>query len=494
MRAGLPAEQRSSEKGDGMLKAVGCGVVALGLASLAAPGVAQAAEEFANPPLEGAAAGAQSAGGREALQLTLYGAAVDYLKQTAKVDQPQGSTVEPEEQESSATSLGLLGSSFGVGVGYAWDQVLLGARMQLSSTTRSPAGGGESKVSSIGFLPRVEVIFGSDSTRPYLAGLFAVEHASVSAEAGSSSNAGGGSVITKTEDSSTRFGVGAAFGIHAFLNPSVSIDPEISVVPSWGAGTAKASTALDESTVDYSLNTLRIMVSVGLSAWIDTNGAPPPPPPRESPSAPAPVAAAPAIVEPSAAPLSADIHLPNHRKLYLQVLKEPAQPYLLARLTEPRDRFALSKCEDVSIVESASLTKLAIRTHGGHYLTGRLPVRGAEVLAGIVESNISVCGEQWLLGQESREQVQVFLKARRQLIDDSSSDSDAAETETSPVQLEVAAPAGAPSDAPNAAPSPPVAPNAATAPNAAPSPPTNAFPAPSAPSAQPSGKAATPKK
>lgn len=171
-------------------------------------------------------------------------------------------------------------------------------------------------------------------------------------------------------------------------------------------------------------------------------------------------------------------------------LKDVAQPYVLARLTEPRDRFALSKCEDVSIVESASLTKLAIRTHGDHYLTGRLPVRGAEVLAGIVDSNISVCGEQWLLGQESREQVQVFLKARRQLIDDSSSDSDAAETDTPPVQPEPAAPAEVPSATPSSAPSTPSTP--ATS-NAGP-PPTNAFPPPSAAPAPPSGKAVTPKK
>jgi|GEM_PF-1512361 len=460
-----------------MLKAVGCGVVwALGLASFAAPSVARAQEaEEAQEADETTSASAQEArteAPHEAFQLSLLGSLVDYQKQTLKLEQPSGSSMALGDQESTTTAFGVLGSGFGVGFGYAWDQVLLGAHAQMTSKTTSPAGGVEDKSTTLELSPRVEYMFDTGSTRPYIAGLLGLLHES-SSHALSGSDGSGSS-----ESSSTRFGFGAAFGLHAFLNRGASIDPEFAVLYSAGSGsdTVASTGSLPASTsVDSSVSALRLMLTLGLSAWIDTGGAPPPAAPRESDAAPPPSAVAPAIVEPEPAPLSADIHLPNHRKLYLQVLKDPAQPYVLARLTEPRDRFALSKCDDVSIVESASLTKLAIRTHGNHYLTGRLPVRGAEVLAGIVDSNISVCGEQWLLGQESREQVQVFLKARRQLIDDSGDDA----AETQPVQLEPPAPAEAPSVAPNAAPS---APNAApSAPNAAPSAPVGPNAAPVAP-------------
>jgi hypothetical protein len=431
----------------GMSNVVGRGVL-WAMASLATTGLARAqeVEQMGSDPQEGVIATGPLRRGHEALQLTLNGSLIDYLKQTIELDTPPGSSVAPAEQESSTTSFGALGSGLGIGVGYVWDQVLLGARMQLSSVTRSPNGGGEAHALSVGFAPRLEVIFGTESTRPYLAGLLQVDHASLS-----TTSAVGSTGTSTFEDSSTRFGLGAAFGIHAFLNRSVSIDPEILILPSWGSGSAKSSSGSAQASQDYSLNTLRVMVTLGLSGWIDTGGAPPPPPPREQTTVAAPIAAAPAvIVEPVAAALSADIHLPNHRKLYLQVLKDPARPFALTRLTEPRDRFALAKCDDVSIVASSGPIPLAIRTHGEHYLTGRLPIRGAEVLAGFVDSSISVCGEQWLLGQESREQVQAFLKARRELIDDNSPDE---LPENQPGEVVPPAPVEV-TPAPSAAPSP----------------------------------------
>jgi len=244
------------------------GLLGLGFASTAVAGTARAqgAEISANAQRQ---AGPVSLG-REAVQLSLRGTLLDYLKQTARVDPPPGYSAESQEQDASATSLGLLGSSFGLGVGYALDQLLFGARVEVSSTARSPFGGGESHATAIGFLPRVELMFSTDSMRPYVAGLFAIEHGSSSTDTGTSS----ATAATHTESSSTRFGVGAAFGVHFFLNHSVSLDPEVSMVPSWGAGTGKASNDLNEISQDFSLKTLRFTASFGLSAWLDTAGPP----------------------------------------------------------------------------------------------------------------------------------------------------------------------------------------------------------------------------
>ena len=224
------------------------------------------------------------------------------------------------------------------------------------------------------------------------------------------------------------------------------------------------------------LSLVRVLFSLGLSGWIDTAGAPTPHPPHyEGVEAPSAAVAAPlASDEPEAKPISADIHLPNHRRLYLQVSKDPARDSVLVRLTEPRASFALAQCEEIAIIESAGPIKLAVRSHGEHYVTGRLSIHGLEVLATNADSTISVCADQWQLGQESREAVQGFLNARRALLVQTG-DSDAP-----------AAPATAATPAPDAPPADPVG---------APATPTGAFPATpdSAPTA-PAPKAAKPKK
>jgi hypothetical protein len=162
--------------------------------------------------------------------------------------------------------------------------------------------------------------------------------------------------------------------------------------------------------------------------------------------------------------VSADIHLPNYRRMYLQVLKDPARPWALVRLSEPENA-ELSHCDDVAIFENGAPIQLAVRTHGGSYLTGRLPIHALEVLASTPDASITVCAARWQLGLESREQVQAFLDARRELLNEPD-DSDAS-----------AAPSSAPApDAPAAAPTdgaaPPSAPTAPSAPPASPAPAT----------------------
>lgn len=493
----------------GMSKMVGRGVLwAIGLASvtIASAARAQEADDATTTRDAGEAKSAEPGDGRERVQLSLQGSMIDYLKETVKPDQSPGSTVEPQESEASTTTYGLAGSGTGIGVGVTTGQWLIGARVQFASTTFSRAGGSEDQALSIAFVPRAEVMFGSGAGRPYFAGLVSVEHASTTSKTTVTSNNSAATATFTNEDSSTRYGIGAAFGVHAFVNRSLSIDPEISVLPAWGSGTMKsAGSAGSTVSTDYSLNTLRVLLTVGLSGWIDTGGAPPAPPPREEPSEASTSAAAAVIAEPEATPISVDIHLPNHRKLYLQVLKDPAQPFVLVRLNEPRNSFTLLKCDDVSVVTSNETIKLSIRTHGEHYLTGRLPIHGAQVLAGIVDSSVVVCGEQWPLGQESREQIQGFLKARRETIEDRGGSVPETEVEPTEAPADAApapeaapsppppAPAGAsPAKAPPVAPSAgstakaPAAPTSASTPKALPAPSAGATPkAPATPSAPP---------
>jgi len=437
-------------------------------------------------------------GGDEALQLTLQGSLLDYQKHTFTPNQGDGSSTQPEERKTSATSYGLVGSGLGIGLGYAWDQLLVGARAQLTTTSVSPAGGGETQSSTVALFPRVEYMFKDASSWPFIAGLLSIDHAS-----SSQTSANNGAGTATIDDSSTRLGFGAAFGIHAFLNQAVSLDPEIAVLYSAGSGSTKISgEGLASSSLDYSLSTVRVLLSVGLSGWIDTGGAPTPPPPRDEPTlarAPA-VAAAPAATdEPDAEVVSADIRLPNYRRLYVQVFKDAAKPFVLVRITEPRGSFALRECESVAIWENGSPIKLAVRSHGDHYLTGRLPLHGLEVLVSNPDSTIAVCSERWQLGQESREAVQSFLNARRDLLEPTDETEAAPTPPAAPSPPTPEAPAEAPAK-PSAAPptsasAPPAAKpaKASAPPEALPkaATPTGAFPA--APEATPS-KGTPPKK
>ncbi|MES1173544.1 MAG: hypothetical protein ABUL62_04375, partial [Myxococcales bacterium] len=230
----------------------------------------------------------------------------------------------------------------------------------------------------------------------------------------------------------------------------------------------------DPQSQGYSLSAVRVLFSLGLSGWIDTAGAPTPPPPESvGTEAPATPAAAPgAGVEPEAKPLSADIHLPSHRRLYLQVSKDPARDSVLVRLTEPRDSFALSKCEEIAIFDNGTPIKFFVRSHGEHYVTGRLSIRALEVLANSADSAISVCADQWQLGQPSREGVQGFLTARHDLL-----------VQTGDADAPVAPAPSPPAEAPATPPSDP---------SAAPAAPTGAFPP--SPEAAPAAAAPAPAK
>lgn len=249
----------------------------LGFAALASAGAAHAQEAEAQD-----AYGAAHSKGHEALQLTLQGSLVDYVKQTVKPDKPEGSTIDPDELKTSSTSFGVLGPALGVGVGYAWDQVLFGVRANLANVDTSSPGGRDTSGTQISLLPRLEYMFNTDQTRPFIAGLVGIEHLSSTTPSAIVVQNGQLSTIGKTEDSATAFAIGAAFGVHAFLNHSVSLDPEFTLLYASGSGTVKDATegVTDPQSQGYSLSAVRVLFSLGLSGWIDTAGAPTPPPPE----------------------------------------------------------------------------------------------------------------------------------------------------------------------------------------------------------------------
>jgi hypothetical protein len=430
------------------VRGVCCG---LGLASVAFASSSWAQE--GEPPN-------QEGGGHEAVVLSLNGSLVDYQKQTLKEDKSPTSSADPPEVKTSQTGYGPLGAGLGFGIGYAWDQVLLGARAELTHVDLSPPNGNDGSLTQVSLLPRIEYMFNRDTARPFIAGILGIQYTGTS-QTLSTVDLRGNPSSTKLEDSSTRLAVGAAFGLHGFLKRSVSLDPELTVLYSTGSGTVKdaSDNASDAQSQGYSINIVRVLFSVGLSGWLDTGGPLPPPPPRsEVTEAPVAGPAPHASEEPESKPVSAEIRLPEHRRIYLQVPKDAARPSVLVRLTDGGGDTAISQCDDVTLTSDSGPIKLPVRSRGENYLTTRLPIAGLNALANSPNSLISVCGDEWQLTPKARQGIQEFVKARSDLLEE------LGETEAPTPAPE------APVAAPPADPSVPTLPAPVPAPGSAPTP------------------------
>jgi hypothetical protein len=212
--------------------------------------------------------------------------------------------------------------------------------------------------------------------------------------------------------SGTDYLLGGALGMHGFLVPAVSIDPELTVLGGFGSATASVAGLADQS---GSQSEVRVLFTLGLSAWLTSEH--PAPVERTDPesmpvSAPQPAAPS---EDDEAKPLFTSIHLPGHRRLYLQVSENPARTSLIVRLTEGHTESALAACDDISVVDRSGTFTLRVRNHGEHFVTGHVPLHAVELLASS-DATISACGSQWSLGVESREQLQTFLADRRELV------------------------------------------------------------------------------
>jgi hypothetical protein len=380
-------------------------------------------------------AAARRASAWEATQVTLQATVLSYQKTTVTFDGNGASS----SSSASVTSFGLFGSGVGAGVGYQWDHVGLGVRANIQS-----ASSGNQDATVVSFFPRLEYQVTPGESAPFIAGLVGLNHTSIG------------------DRSSTTYGFGGSLGVHGFLDPAVSIDPELTVVGFTGSQTAGGAD-------NYSQSGVQVLLTLGLSGWI--TGARKPaaaaPPVRETVPAPQPAAAPPAQNEGSQ-PLYTSIHLPGHRQLYLQVAEDPASTSLIVRLAEPRTEVSLVGCDEITVPSSSGPLRMRVLSRGDHFVAGRLPLRAAELLASTSDASLSVCGVQWSLGQESREVIQAFLSDRADLVGSAASH-DADE----PVQP--SAPPAVPAPAPGALPPTPstlpAQPTPAPTPPSAPTPP-----------------------
>ncbi len=370
----------------------------------------------------------------DAAHLSLDGSLLGYQKLTFTPDPATDSNplsgtdgqVAPAAQTASSTTFGLLGTGFGVGLGYGLtNDVLLGVQLELTSTQASSAAGSSTNT-TLQFLPRLEYVFEGADARPYLAAIIGVGHSSVALPGGAGSASG------------TQYLFGGSFGVHAFLSDTLSIDPALTFLGESGSETdtatalslvdgSVASTSQQGSTSGYA-----IVFSIGLSAWLGGAGpqaAPVGPDAKGAPDAEsaAPVAAAPAAPPPDPDALTASISLPNHRELFVQVASDPSLPSVVAQVYVPEEDAALADCKKLRVMDGDTPLKLHITGRGDkpfgtrtrHFVVGVLPVHALTLLAR-PGSALTVCDDQWPLTPKARHKLHAFLAQRLELVADGS--------------------------------------------------------------------------
>jgi Outer membrane protein beta-barrel domain len=347
----------------------------------------------------------------DVVHFSLDGSLLSYQKQKfTPTDAPGVLTT-----SSSSTTYGLLGSGFGIGLGYGLtDSLLVGTQLQLASTKESSSG--DTTLTQVQFLPRLEYLFEGSDARPYVAAILGVGHQSTSIPIP------GGDPVTL---SGSQFLFGGSFGVHAFLSDTLSIDPALTFLGASGSQTTtEPGIAFDgaftpSATEHDSVSGYQIVLSIGLSGWL--GGAPaevPPSPPNAEPEPLAPTAPVPA----EKPVLSAFVGFPDHRELRLQVAGDPNLPAVVVDVLVRDDDRALSNCQKIQVMDGAAPLTLYLTGRGDkvhnkhvrHFVTGVLPVHALTVLAR-PGSALSVCDDSWPLTPEARHQLHEFLARRFQL-------------------------------------------------------------------------------
>jgi len=235
---------------------------------------------------------ARPASAWEATQVTLQTTVFSYQKTSVTLDGSNNS------ESVSLTSFGLFGSGVGAGVGYTWDNVGFGVRTNVQNVSE-----GSESATALSLFPRLEYQANPGKSGAFVAGLIGVTH------------------ISLGDTSTTAFGFGGSLGAHGFIDPAVSIDPELTVL----GATGSESFSGGGSDASASQTGVQVLFTLGLSGWINSKHssrfAPPPP---ETANA-SPSAALSGDEDEGDKPLYASIHLPGYRELYLQVSKDPAQ-------------------------------------------------------------------------------------------------------------------------------------------------------------------------
>jgi hypothetical protein len=143
---------------------------------------------------------------------------------------------------------------------------VLGARAQLASTNVNTEGAsdvatlsrGEAKQTDVSLFTRAELLFDAADVRAFVALVVGIEHTSYTPAQNFISS------------SATSYLAGASIGVHAFLNDKVSIDPALTALgfAGWQSFSAKDSNTGSAQVEDFTTNGYRLMLTVGLSAWL----------------------------------------------------------------------------------------------------------------------------------------------------------------------------------------------------------------------------------
>lgn len=169
----------------------------------------------------------------------------------------------PTSSSGQGSSFGLMGSGYGVELGYfISDHVQLGAGLQFSHGHSSgDALGFSSNLTNLSLVPRLEYLFDGERVRPYLAGFGGYQRAWYSSSESDFDSKSG----------SSGFVFGGAVGAHVFLGDSWSLDPELAIQRTSRDGTQSTTGPSDVSSVTYEYDsTFRatsVVLSIGLSGW-----------------------------------------------------------------------------------------------------------------------------------------------------------------------------------------------------------------------------------
>jgi hypothetical protein len=218
-----------------------------------------------------------------AFRLSLDTTAVEYFTLSLeRADTPKMPLSGPQpELTSSQTTVGLVGSGIGIGLGGAvHENVVIGARVSAGQSDTEILSQ-QSSTTSVMLMPSVEFLFGDgEPAHPFIAVNGGYRTQTVSP--------GGG-----TDTVAQSFMIGGGFGAHLFVTPSFSIDPAANIFYTTGS--------IESGNVKYDMSGTTIWVNIGFSGWIRR---PPPIPAAEPPAG----TAMPAATAPPPAPAPARVN------------------------------------------------------------------------------------------------------------------------------------------------------------------------------------------
>jgi hypothetical protein len=169
----------------------------------------------------------------------------------------------PSSSRTQGTSVGLLGSGYGVTVGhFLTDRLELGADVTLS-TSSTKSEGFDGKSTRLSLVPRVDYVLGGDRVRPYVAAMVGWQHNWSSSESTQ--------YLSHSNGSDSGIVYGGALGAHVFASDSWSFEPQLQLMRASASGSSHSTVSSESGTstggYDTRWSSTTILLSVGISGW-----------------------------------------------------------------------------------------------------------------------------------------------------------------------------------------------------------------------------------